>query len=171
MHDARVDHLAAACDIAKPGPLTVDRLKHVLAGTNPDQAFLERPDPRAGSNLAAGAQADKTLEAESIKPCNFTCSTLRLNSCRISRTRTINSVGTVDDYHVLGWRRAAWSTNEANAATSTRCSITPQGVAGLVELRFPLLVGKRTMFEHGNQVRVSLPTSYQNRGGFSRYPK
>jgi hypothetical protein len=62
-----IDHLAAARHVAMPGQLAVDRLEHGLAGAGLDQAFLEGPDRDAVRNLAAAAQANKTLEAEAVE--------------------------------------------------------------------------------------------------------
>lgn len=93
LQDARIDHLATPRHVAMPGQLAVDRVKHGLAGAGLDQAFLEVPDRGTVRNLAAVAQTDKTLEAQAVSSWNSIYSSLRLNSCWISSTRTISSVG------------------------------------------------------------------------------
>jgi hypothetical protein len=55
LHDARVDHLAAARNVAVPGQLAINGIEHALAGAGLDQALLEGPDRRPVRDLAAGA--------------------------------------------------------------------------------------------------------------------
>ena len=55
LHDARIDHLAAARNLAVPGQLAINGIEHALAGAGLDQALLEGPDRRPVRDLAAGA--------------------------------------------------------------------------------------------------------------------
>lgn len=162
LHDARV----AACDIAMPGQLKVDRVKHGLAGPSLDQAFLERPDRRAVGNLAAGAQTDKALEAQTIEQLEFHLLVAQVEQLLYPQYA----------HHQFGGKRRATA---ALPAGPGRCMIdrfgkrrevdmlveNPQGVAELVEHRFALLVGKHAGFDHGNQVRVGPPRQHHARTG------
>ena len=51
----RVNHLAAARNVAVPGQLAINGIEHALAGAGLDQALLEGPDRRPVRDLAAGA--------------------------------------------------------------------------------------------------------------------
>lgn len=63
------------------------------AGVGADQALLERPDGGAVGNLAAVAQADKALEAEAVEQLELHLLVAQVNSCWITSSRTISSVG------------------------------------------------------------------------------
>jgi len=55
LHDARIDHLAAARNVAESGQMAINGIEYGLIGTVLDQAFLEGPNRRPVRDLAAGA--------------------------------------------------------------------------------------------------------------------
>jgi len=71
LHDARVDLLAAARNVAVLGELAIDRFENALAGTGLEQALPEYSDLGPIRNLAAGMQADEALDAQTIDKLEF----------------------------------------------------------------------------------------------------
>ena len=71
LHDARVNHLAASCNVAVFAELPVHGLKDALAGAGLDQALFESPDRRPVRDLAAGAQSHKALKAQTVEQLEF----------------------------------------------------------------------------------------------------
>ena len=142
LHDARVDHLAASCDIAMPGQLTVDRVKHGLAGASLDQAFLEVPDGGAIGELAAVAQADKALEAQTIEQLEFHLLVTQVEQL-------------LDQQHARHQFSAEWRTAAALTAGAWCGMVNRGGQRREVDM----------LLQHP-QVGISSPTSCQNCGWF-----
>lgn len=172
LHDARVDHLAAARNIAMLGQLTIDRFENALAGARLDEAFLERPDRRSIWNLAAGTQADEALKAQTIKQLE-----LHLLIAQVEQLLDQKHA-----HHQFGGER--WTA--AAFAAGTRCRMIdfggkgnevdmllqhPQRIAELVQLGFALLVGKQTGLDHENLRQVRGDSIMTDSGGFFEVPR
>lgn len=160
LHDARVDHLAAASNVAVHGQLAIDRIENALAGAGLDQALLESPDRRSVRDLAAGAQSDETLKAQAIKQLEF----------HLLIAQVEQLLDQQHAHHQFGGER--WTA--AAFAAGTRCRTIdfggkgnevdmllqhPQRIAELVQLGFALLVGKQTGLIMKIYVRFEATTS------------
>jgi len=71
VHNARVDHLTAARNVAVLGELAIDRLGNALAGTGLDQPLLKCPDRGPIRNLVADTKTDEKLEAQIFEKLEF----------------------------------------------------------------------------------------------------
>ena len=87
-----LSRLVLAGSIATSRRSENDRVKHGLAGAGPDQAFLEHPNQGAIRDMATVTQPGEMLEAQAVEQLELIYSSLKLNICSISNTRTFSSV-------------------------------------------------------------------------------
>lgn len=127
-NDGSVDHPAATGDVAMPGQLPVDCFEKRFRWRRFDQAHFEISNRDAVGNQAGISRPAKRWKLNRSSNWNSLCSSGRLNSCRISRIRTITSVGNGGlPPRSRSGRGAALSTEAAIAAKSTcRSSTWPQ---------------------------------------------
>ena len=171
-HDAGIDHLSAARDVALAVELPAHGLEDPLSRLRLDQPLLERPDGRAVGCLRTLPQPHEALEAQPVQKLEL----------HLLVAEVVELLDHQHPHHQLGRKR--WP-SATLAARSGRCLVDlrsqrrkvhvrgqfAQRVADLVQLRLTLLLREQTDLDHHHFLMPSTQaTSCQGRGGFSRCP-